>query len=121
MDRLVTLEPMKIEKENDNDAFEIATQAEASTLTRHALTRMQQRAIDVRTLVYLDEYGRHHHQPGDYELLFFDKRGLKRLRKMEGPSAFKQVRKNVCAVLSSDGEIVTVMHRNRRRMTAIPH
>lgn len=117
----MALERMNLEIENGNDAFEIATRLEASTLTRHALTRMQQRGIDLRTLVYLDEYGRHHHQSGDYELLFFDKRGLKRLRRMEGPLAFKQVRKNVCAVLSGDGEIVTVMHRGHRRMPARTH
>jgi len=102
------------DSEKISDEFESATLAEAATLTRHALTRMQQRAIDTRTLVYLDEYGRHQHQAGDYELVFFDRRGLKRLKQHEGTEVFRHVRRDVCAVFSGDGRIVTVMHRKAR-------
>ena len=71
-------------------------------VTRHARTRMQQRGIAPEALEELFEHGREvfdHH--GHATILYFDK-------------AARLGRATLYAVVSGDGQVVTVGHRYRR-------
>ena len=74
--------------------------------TRHAQARMQQRAIRADALEELFEHGREvfdHH--GHATILYFDKATRLRLGRR---------RATLYAVVSADGQVITVGHRYRR-------
>ena len=85
-------------------------------LTRHAQTRMQQRAISTDALECLLDFGcaRHLHSKGR-ELVFFDKRARIQLLKI-APAVARKIGRigKTYAVLGRDGTVITVGHRYKR-------
>jgi hypothetical protein len=86
-----------------------------SPLTTHARTRMQQRGIPEAALDVLLEYGREAHDHRGAVIVLFDKRSKQRLRRRIG-DGFRKVERwlNAYAVLSEDGAVITVGHRDGR-------
>ena len=85
-----------------------------SAVTRHAQARMQQRAIRADALERLLEFGREAFDHRGGVVLYFDKAARRRLART-APGRKDVERLARCyAVLSNEGEIVTVGHRFRR-------
>jgi hypothetical protein len=86
-----------------------------SPLTTHARVRMQQRGIPESALDVLLEYGREAHDHRGAVIVLFDKRSRGHLRRRIG-DRFRKVERwlNAYAVLSDDGAVITVGHRDRR-------
>jgi len=83
-------------------------------LTRHARARMQQRAIRPDALEYLLEFGREAFDHRGAVVLYFDKAARRRLQHA-APRAKDLERLARCyAVLSTEGDVITVGHRHRR-------
>ena len=83
-------------------------------LTRHAQTRMQQRAIRPETLERLLEFGREAFDHNGGVVLYFDKAARRRLTRI-APGAKDLERLARCyAILSTNGDILTVGHRFRK-------
>ena len=85
-------------------------------VTHHAVARMQQRAVRPEIVDFLLDYGRcEHHQRGAL-LYYLDKRGRQRLQKVAGRDTYRRLEHalDAYAVVSSDGELVTVGHRYKR-------
>ena len=85
-------------------------------VTKHAVARMQQRAVGPEIVNYLLDFGRcEHHQRGAL-LYYFDKRGRQRLQKITGKEAYRRLEHalDAYAVVSNDGALVTVGHRYKR-------
>ena len=85
-------------------------------VTNHAVVRMQQRAVRPEIVDYLLDFGRcEHHQHGAL-LYYFDRRGRERLRRAAGSDAYRRLEPalDAYAVVSGDGELVTVGHRYKR-------
>ena len=85
-------------------------------LTRHAKVRMQQRGISTVALESLLRYGAEAHDHHGGTIVYFDKQARNRLLKGSGRRRYGEMEKklNTYAVLSPDGAIVTVGHRQRR-------
>ena len=85
-----------------------------SALTRHAQARMQQRAIRADALDCLLEFGREAFDHRGGVVLYFDKAARRRLARA-APGAKDLERLARCyAVLSTEGEVITVGHRDKR-------
>jgi len=83
-------------------------------LTRHAQTRMQQRAIRADALERLLEFGREAFDHHGGVVIYFDKVARRRLSRA-APGAKDLERLARCyAVLSPEGEVITVGHRDKR-------
>jgi hypothetical protein len=83
-------------------------------LTRHAQVRMQQRAIGAAALERLLEFGREAFDHHGAVVVYFDKAARRRLARA-APGAKDLERLARCyAVISTDGEVITVGHRHRR-------
>ena len=83
-------------------------------LTRHAQTRMQQRAIRPEVLERLLEFGREAFDHNGGVVLYFDKAARRRLtRDRPGAKDFERLAR-CYAVLSTNGDILTVGHRFRK-------
>ena len=83
-------------------------------LTRHAQTRMQQRAIRPEVLERLLEFGREAFDHNGGVVLYFDKAARRRLTRI-APGAKDLERLARCyAILSTNGDILTVGHRFRK-------
>ena len=83
-------------------------------LTRHAQTRMQQRAIRPDVLERLLEFGREAFDHKGGVVLYFDKAARRRLNRV-APGAKDLERLARCyAILSTNGDILTVGHRFRK-------
>ena len=83
--------------------------------TKHASTRAQQRSVPPAVVEWLFEFGcSTRHQSAD--VYFFDKRGKRRLRSFLGRIAYRRIETllDAYAVVSDDGQIVTVAHRAGR-------
>lgn len=86
------------------------------SVTNHAVARMQQRAVGPEIVDYLLDFGRcEHHQHGAL-LYYLDKRGRQRLQKIAGKETYRRLEHalDAYAVVSNDGELVTVGHRYKR-------
>ena len=85
-------------------------------LTRHAKVRMQQRGISTVALESLLRYGAEAHDHHGGTIVYFDKQARGRLLKGSGRKRYGQMEKklNTYAVISPQGAIVTVGHRQRR-------
>ena len=82
--------------------------------TRHAQARMQQRAIRADALDYLLEFGREAFDHRGGVVLYFDKAARCRLKRA-APGAKDLDRVARCyAVLSAEGEVITVGHRDKK-------
>lgn len=85
-------------------------------LTRHARARMQQRGITRNALERLLDWGRETHAGRGHTLVYFDKPARRRLE-LELPGSRRpelDCLRRLYAVLSAEGEVVTVGHRYRR-------
>jgi hypothetical protein len=84
------------------------------TLTAHAQTRLQQRAIPPLVVDLLMRFGSPF-RCGGAERLMFDKSAVKRLRRhLGGPRGLKVIERwlNVYAVVGDNGTLVTAAHRS---------
>ena len=84
-------------------------------LTGHAGARMKQRCISAEALDILLEYGREaFDHRGHAVILYFDKRARRKLaRAQPGRKDLERVAR-CYAVLSREGKVITVGHRQRR-------
>ena len=86
----------------------------AQAITRHAQARMQQRAIRTDALERLLEFGQEAFDHHGGVVLYFDKAARRRLIRAT-PGAKDLERLAGCyAVLSTNGDILTVGHRFRK-------
>lgn len=85
-------------------------------ITQHAAIRMQQRGINEQTLDYLFRYGSRMHDNRGCLIVFFNKHSRKRLKKSQDISLPKAIESQMdaYAVVSVDGEVLTVGHRFKR-------
>jgi hypothetical protein len=87
-------------------------------LSPHAAVRMQQRGVKTEVLAHLLHYGRWASDHLGGQIVLFDEQALNRLSRHEPPPAMQAVRdhRDVYAVVSGDGCVVTVGHRYKRVM-----
>lgn len=86
------------------------------SLTRHAVARLQQRAIPPFVVELLERFGSEMRCGGGDEL-FFDKAARKRVeRYMGGARSLRHIEPwlNVYLVIGDHGRVVTVGHRSKR-------
>lgn len=85
-------------------------------VTSHAIARMQQRAVSPEIVDYLLDFGRCEYYQRGALLYYFDKRGRQSLQKITRKEAFRRLEHalDAYAVVSNDGELVTVGHRYKR-------
>lgn len=85
-------------------------------MTAHARARMQQRGIAPEALEHLLAFGREAHDHRGAVLVYFDKAARRRLAREAGDEARSLLPRlrRLYAVLSGQGEVVTVGHRYRR-------
>lgn len=85
-------------------------------LTEHAQVRMQQRGVRAQALDLLLEYGRVAHDHHGCMVVYMDNRSRRRAIKACGRAAGPVIDRvgRLYAVLSLQGEVVTVGHRFRR-------
>ena len=87
-------------------------------LSPHAAVRMQQRGVKTEVLAHLLHYGRRAHDHLGGQIVLFDEQALSRLARHEPAPVMQAVRdhRDVYAVVSCDGCVVTVGHRYKRLM-----
>jgi len=85
-------------------------------VTRHAVARMQQRAVRPEIVDCLLDFGRCDYHHYGALLYYFDRRGRERLRRAAGSDAYCRLEPalDAYAVVSCNGELVTVGHRHKR-------
>ena len=84
-------------------------------MTKHAHTRMQQRAIPPLILEWLDEYGHCQHDSYGATVYYFDKRGRRRLSRDVGTIVTRRLGDLLDAyMVKKDDQVITVGHRYRR-------
>ena len=87
------------------------------SLTSHARRRMRQRAIRPEVLDCLFEFGREaFDHRGHAVVLYFDKRARRRMARALRGQRVKDIDRlaGTYAVVSSQGEVITIGHRHRR-------
>lgn len=87
-----------------------------SRLKQHASSRMQQRGIKSTTAEYLLSCGSRDHDHRGATILYFDKHARQRLLNQLGAKQLKTIEQQLdtYAVVSGEGEIITVGHRTKR-------
>ena len=85
-------------------------------LTRHAVTRMQQRGIKVETVEILLVCGAEKHDHRGATIRYFDKQSRQRLHDQFGPVQLKKIdgQLDAYAVVDEEGLVLTVGHRTKR-------
>lgn len=85
-------------------------------VTHHAIARMQQRAVRPEIVVYLLDFGRCEYHHYGAQLYYLDRRGRERVRRVAGSDAYRRMEHalDAYAVVSGDGELITVGHRYKR-------
>ena len=86
------------------------------TYTTHAQIRAQQRCIPSQIVEWLQAYGSEEHDHHGAIILFFDHAARQRLAREVGQQIVNHLGHflNTYAVLSSDGLIITIGHRQKR-------
>ncbi|MCZ2114854.1 MAG: hypothetical protein LC131_13645 [Anaerolineae bacterium] len=82
-------------------------------LTEHARARMQQRAIPPVVVAALVAYGRGEHDHRGATVLYFNKAARRRLARKQLDRALER-HLDAYAVVTGDGEVITVGHRDKR-------
>lgn len=97
-------------------AAPVYTESYRRLITRHAQTRMQQRAIPVAVLTRLLDYGAEVHDHRGAIILYFDHASWEKLVPIRREYALKQLERyrNVYAVIDGNGQVATVGRRYRR-------
>ena len=82
----------------------------------HAVTRMQQRGIDVDAVDLLFRYGREQHDHHGGTILYFDRAARVRITREFDREALRALRSKlrIYAVLGHTGNVITVGHRHER-------
>lgn len=85
-------------------------------MTNHAAAQMKQRAISGTTIEYLVEWGRKAYDHRGSVIHYFDKASRFKLRKHIGQIRAKEFENQLdaYAVISIDGQVITVGHRFKR-------
>lgn len=85
-------------------------------LTKHAQARMQQRGVPKILVEHLHQFGRAVHDHRGARVLVFDHAARRRIRRALGRDGYLRLEKhmNAYAVVSLDGRVITVGHRQRR-------
>ena len=85
-------------------------------LTKHAQIRQRQRCIPPLILEWLNSYGTAEHDHRGVEILYFNKQSRKALAKDVGEEVVQRLSGllDTYAVVSADGETITVGHRYKR-------
>lgn len=85
-------------------------------MSKHANTRLQQRAIPPIMLDLLFDYGKFEYDHHGAEVYYFDKAGKERARAALQQKKSTQIDHclNIYLVMSSDGNVVTVGHLDKR-------
>lgn len=81
--------------------------------TDHARTRMQQRAIPSTVVEALLAYGRGQHDHRGSTIVYFDKAARRRLERERLDRELERFL-DAYAVVATNGEVITVGHRDRR-------
>lgn len=86
------------------------------SLTRHATTRMQQRAVPPLIVEWLLEYGATERSGGGTQMHYFTKNCRRQLAKHVGDQVINRLSALLDAyvIVGSDGVVITVGHRCRR-------
>ena len=86
--------------------------------TKHAATRMQQRALDTQVVHWLNRYGRRVHGKNGDVIVHFDKKSRRRLSASLSREEFVRIEKKLDAYLvEMDGLVITVGYRYKRVRT----
>lgn len=87
-----------------------------SNLTRHGMVRAQQRAIPHQIIEWLQAYGAEEYDHHGGCIRYFDHSARRRLAKEVGKKVVSHLGAllNTYAVLSLDGEVITLGHRQKR-------
>jgi len=86
-------------------------------ITQHAVIRMQQRGIKEETLDCLFRFGSKAHDRRGCVIVYFDKQARKRIQlNQQEESSYKSIDAwmDTYAVVSIDGEVLTVGHRFKK-------
>lgn len=85
-------------------------------ITDHARARLQQRGIPMPVLDCLLTFGKKVHDHHGAEILFFDHQARNQIRRTYGEHDFKRLESKLdtCAVIGSDGVVLTVGQRTKR-------
>ena len=78
------------------------------SLTQHAQTRMQQRAISEMQARLIQEFGQYEYQKGGTQYAFIPEKTLAELRR-----AIDKLT-GVCLLLGESDKVITAMHQNQR-------
>ena len=85
----------------------------ATAITRHAETRLRQRAITVEQVLMVIDFGSEQRAHGASRF-FLDKRARHRLTQVQ-PSALRDIGSlDIQVVLADDGRVITAAHRTKR-------
>lgn len=83
--------------------------------TGHAEKRMQQRGIPPLVIDWLYAYGESHFDHRGGEVLFFNKKSIRALKRSIGSIVYRKVEHLLdCYLVESDGVIITVGRRYKR-------
>lgn len=87
-----------------------------NTMTKHAVTRCQQRGVPPLIVEWLDCYGARTHDKHGAELLWFDKCSRKKLQREVGLQVVDRMGDLLDAylVIAENGDVVTVGWRTKR-------
>ena len=87
-----------------------------SSVSQHAKARITQRGIPPFVVGWLEEFGEQTHDHRGAVILHFNKKSRRRLEKAVGQEITRRVseRLDCYAVLSVDGNLITVGHRYQR-------
>lgn len=85
-------------------------------ITQHAAVRMQQRGIREKTLDCLLKFGSKIRRDRGCFMMFFDKQARNRIQKLVDSKLyiFLQSQFDAYAIVSANGEVLTVGHRFKR-------
>ena len=85
-------------------------------LTDHARSRIKQRGIPEFIIEGLLTFGKAAHDHKGSEVIYFDRKARKRLRRLWGEATYRRLetKLDAYAVVGDDGAIITVGHRTRR-------
>lgn len=91
----------------------IQTDTVKKSLTRHAVTRMQQRGINLDTVACVLAFGQTKHDRHGAIIHYLNKKARKHIQTQAGKNLIKRLDKlmNTYVVVSCDGNILTIGHR----------
>ena len=87
----------------------------STSLTIHAMTRSQQRAVPPLMQEWLLQYGAQMHDSRGGIIRYFDKAAKRRLERAFGREPVRRMKDKLgCYLVEADGRVITAGHRRRR-------